>query len=118
MLEDKSLVSSTFRVLLNEIYWMANDIQLKAAIGTYQMIAKLMKKSFEQKRKFVAAADSNASKSTASAGLNALGTKTLTEVSKVFQQYDIKETSLHLNISVLNVHLYADDNYSGTPLWT
>lgn len=26
--------------------------------------------------------------------------------------YDIKETSLHLKISVLNVHMYADDNYS------
>lgn len=33
--------------------------------------------------------------------------------SKVFRQYDIKETSLHLHISILNIHLYADDNYSG-----
>lgn len=31
-------------------------------------------------------------------------------------QYDIKETSLHLQISTLNVHLYADDNYSGDKL--
>ena len=38
------------------------------------------------------------------------------DVSKVFCQYDIIETSLHLQISVLNIHLYADDNYSGNPL--
>ncbi len=39
--------------MLNEIYWMANDIQLKSAIGTYQMISKLIKKAFSQKRKLV-----------------------------------------------------------------
>jgi hypothetical protein len=32
---------------------MANDIQLKSAIGTYQMISKLIKKAFSQKRKLV-----------------------------------------------------------------
>lgn len=51
-LSDKSLITSTLRVLLNEIYWMANDTQLKSAIGTYNLIAKLMKKSFAQRRKY------------------------------------------------------------------
>ena len=46
------MICSTFRVLLNEIYWMANDTQVKAAIGTYTTISKLMKKSFAQKRKY------------------------------------------------------------------
>lgn len=46
------MITSTFKVLLNEIYWMANDIQLKAAIGTYNSLSKLMTKSFAQKRKF------------------------------------------------------------------
>lgn len=41
--------------------------------------------------------------------------KTSNEIlSKVFLQYDIKETSIHLQISNLNIHLYADENYSGT----
>lgn len=35
------------------------------------------------------------------------------DISKVFKQYDIKETSLHLQISLLNIHMYTDDNYSG-----
>ncbi len=34
---------------------MANDTQLKSAIGTYNTIAKLMKKASIQKRKHVAA---------------------------------------------------------------
>ncbi len=38
------------------------------------------------------------------------------DTSKVFRQYDIKETSLHLIISILNIHIYADDNYSGNKL--
>jgi hypothetical protein len=50
-LSDKSLICSTFKVLLNEIYWMANDTQLKSAIGTYNLITKLMKKAFIQRRK-------------------------------------------------------------------
>jgi hypothetical protein len=53
-LSDKSLLNSTFRILLNEIYWMANDTQLKAAIGTYNTISKLIKKSALQKRKHMA----------------------------------------------------------------
>lgn len=51
-LSDKSLVNSTVRVLLNEIYWMANDTQLKAAIGTYNSLSKLMKKAFAEKIKY------------------------------------------------------------------
>lgn len=31
---------------------MANDTQLKSAIGTYNTISKLMKKAFVQKRKY------------------------------------------------------------------
>lgn len=46
------MVNSTVRVLLNEIYWMANDTQLKAAIGTYNSLSKLMKKAFAQKIKY------------------------------------------------------------------
>lgn len=45
-------MNSTVRVLLNEIYWMANDTQLKAAIGTYNSLSKLMKKAFAQKIKY------------------------------------------------------------------
>ena len=51
-LSDKSLICSTFRVLLNEIYWMANDTQLKSAFGTYNTFSKLMKKASVQKRKY------------------------------------------------------------------
>ena len=53
-LTDKTLISSTLRILLNEIYWMANDTQLKSAIGTYNTISKLMKKASLQQRKNVA----------------------------------------------------------------
>lgn len=52
-LSDKSMINSTIRILLNEIYWMASDTQLKAAIGTYKTLSKLMTKSFEQKKKYV-----------------------------------------------------------------
>ncbi len=47
------MICSTFKILLNEIYWMANDTQLKSAIGTYNTISKLMKKASLQKRKHV-----------------------------------------------------------------
>lgn len=52
-LSDKSLITSTVQILLNEIYWMANDTQLKSAIGAYNMISKLMKKTSLQQRKYV-----------------------------------------------------------------
>jgi hypothetical protein len=50
-LSDKSLIASTLKLLLNDIYWMANDTQLKAAIVAYSAIQKLMKKAFKQKAK-------------------------------------------------------------------
>lgn len=119
-LADKSLLCSTFRVLLNEIYWMANDTQLKSAIGTYNTISKLMKKSFVQKRKYANYQQNTQTKpKTPQQSPNVqLNQKLPTQnpkvdISKVFCQYDIKETSLHLHISILNIHLYADDNLSG-----
>lgn len=117
-LSDKSLLNSTFRILLNEIYWMANDTQLKAAIGSYNTISKLIKKSSLQKRKHMAyqQQQQGVKQSDTAKTLNSPQQPQSSESSKVFLQYDIKETSLHLNISVLNIHLYADDNYSGNKL--
>ncbi len=40
------------RILLNELYWMANDTQLKAAIVANHAIQKLIKKAFKQKTKY------------------------------------------------------------------
>ncbi len=120
-LSDKSLLCSTFRVLLNEIYWMANDTQLKSAIGTYNTISKLMKKAFVQKRKYAyyqqnLQAKPKTPQQSPSVQSNqkipSQNSKTI-DISKVFCQYDIQETSLHLHISILNIHLYADDNLSG-----
>ncbi len=117
-LTDKSSICSTLRILLNEIYWMANDVQLKAAIGTYNSISKLMKKASLQQRKHVAEMVHKPTKPTQiqQRQSDSPDVKKETDDSKVFCQYDIKETSLHLHISVLNIHLYADDNYSGNTL--
>ena len=49
---DKSLLASTLKLLLNDIYWMVNDTQLKAAIVAYSAIQKLMTKAFKQKAKY------------------------------------------------------------------
>ncbi len=115
-LTDKSLICSTLRILLNEIYWMANDVQLKAAIGTYDSISKLMKKASLQQRKHVAEMVHKPAKQAQQRQLGSPNVIKETDDSKVFCQFDIKETSLHLHISVLNIHLYADDNYSGNSL--
>ena len=119
-LSDKSLICSTLRVLLNEIYWMANDTQLKSAIGTYNTLSKLMKKAFVQKRKYAYyQQNSQAKPKTPQQSPAVQSTQKLPsqnpkiDISKVFCQYDIQETSLHLQISILNIHLYADDNFSG-----
>ncbi|RMZ98413.1 UHRF1-binding 1-like isoform X3 [Brachionus plicatilis] len=107
-LSDKSLINSTIRILLNEIYWMASDTQLKAAIGTYKTLSKLMTKSFEQKKKYVQIQQRQNKSNSPVKNLNT-SEKTSNEI---LSKYDIKETSIHLQISNLNIHLYADDNYS------
>ncbi|CAF0714322.1 unnamed protein product [Brachionus calyciflorus] len=118
-LSDKSLINSTIHILLNEIYWMASDTQLKAAIGTYKTLSKLMTKSFNQKKKFIhiqqqqANQKANNSQAKNTSNMDKASSDIL---SKVFLQYDIKETSIHLQISNLNISLYADDNYSGNKL--
>lgn len=112
-LTDKSLICSTLRILLNEIYWMANDIQLKAAIGTYNTISKLMKKASLQQRKHVAEMVHKPKTPTKPSQSSQPANTPKTDESKVFCQFDIKETSLHLQIALLNIHLYADENYSG-----
>ncbi|RMZ98412.1 UHRF1-binding 1-like [Brachionus plicatilis] len=110
-LSDKSLINSTIRILLNEIYWMASDTQLKAAIGTYKTLSKLMTKSFEQKKKYVQIQQQQNKSNSPVKNLNT-SEKTSNEI---LSKFDIKETSIHLQISNLNIHLYADDNYSDCP---
>ena len=143
------MVASTVRVLLNEIYWMANDVQLKAAMGAYSHIATLMKRAWIQKRKYVVHSSTahqhqhqqpattktatstppaqqqqppTASNKTTSATNAAPRLAPLTaqqqqqQAQQVWRAHDIKETSLHVHISSLNVHLYTDDNPCGNEL--
>jgi hypothetical protein len=118
---------------------MANDTQLKAAIVANYAIQKLVKKAFKQKTKYAMyklqvkfylffnfnwpieihihtngkqqeKANENAKKY-----MNNKNEKTqsISNTSKVFNQFDIVETSIHLQAAVLNIHLYCDENYSG-----
>jgi hypothetical protein len=112
-LTDKSIISSTIRVLLNELYWMANDTQLKSAIGTYNTISKLIHKAFLQKMDHLETINNNNNAQNVKPKTTTTTTTNSDELSKVFKQYDIIETSLHLKITLLNVHLYGEDNFSG-----
>lgn len=49
---DKAPLSSNLKLLLNDIYWMLNDTQLKAAMFAYNDIQKLMKIAFIQQAKY------------------------------------------------------------------
>ena len=37
----------------------------------------------------------------------------VTNISKIFNHFDIFETSLHLNAAELSINFYCDDNFSG-----
>lgn len=125
-MSDKQLIKSKLKLLLNDLYWMVNDTQLKAALVAYTEIMKLIDLAFKQKTVNLKIQpdtfnSSNQSPSKQSQQSTKVGdsrstTNSTPTTSKIFEAFDLIETSMHLNASTINIHFYCDDNFSTNKL--
>ncbi|KAK9399808.1 UHRF1-binding protein 1-like [Crotalus adamanteus] len=114
-LKDCNVVASKLILILDDLLWVLTDSQLKAMVQYAKSLSEAIEKSAEQ-RKSLASEPMQSSIS----GYNSQEMKTQQSsaafdqndaIVKLFNDFDVKETSYHLAISHLDLHI-CDDIYT------
>ncbi|XP_075066278.1 bridge-like lipid transfer protein family member 3B isoform X2 [Mixophyes fleayi] len=116
-LKDCNVVSSKLVLILDDLLWVLTDSQLKAMVQYAKSLSEVIEKSTEQRKSMVATAEptqswtppiSTQQAKTQQASATAEQNHAIL---KLFRDYDVKETSYHLVISHLDLHI-CDDIHS------
>ncbi|XP_026550036.1 UHRF1-binding protein 1-like isoform X1 [Notechis scutatus] len=114
-LKDCNVVASKLILILDDLLWVLTDSQLKAMVQYAKSLSEAIEKSAEQ-RKSLASEPMQSSMS----AYNSQETKTQQSsaasdqndaIVRLFNDFDVKETSYHLAISHLDLHI-CDDIYT------
>ncbi|XP_077195276.1 bridge-like lipid transfer protein family member 3B isoform X1 [Paroedura picta] len=113
-LKDCNVVASKLILILDDLLWVLTDSQLKAMVQYAKSLSEAIEKSAEQRK-------SLATESTPSSTAVPSSQQSKTQQSsaavdhndaivKLFNSFDVKETSYHLVISHLDLHICDDIN--------
>ncbi|XP_067345891.1 UHRF1-binding protein 1-like isoform X3 [Channa argus] len=110
-IKDCNVVASKLILILDDLLWVLTDSQLKAMVQYAKSLSEAMEKSAQQ-RKSMATEDqvSSAAPSTQQVRTQQVSTaadQTAT-MAKLFSAYDVCETSHHLQITHLDLHICDD----------
>ncbi|CAF1022643.1 unnamed protein product [Didymodactylos carnosus] len=118
-LNDSSLVASRVQLHFDDLLWVVNDAQLKSAMNTYLEITNLMKKASDQRKKkaqdkLIKQEQSRTAfqpqKPTTGDNNQQSSANSTPNISDAFERYDVLETSLHLSVKRLDLHIVADSD--------
>ncbi|XP_043932495.1 UHRF1-binding protein 1 [Protopterus annectens] len=116
-IKDCNVVATKLMVLLDDLLWVLTDLQLKAMIKYAKSLTEAIEKSSQQRKSLapdILQATSPTSTSQQMRSQQATSTGTPNSVSNYFERFDVRETSYHLLISRLDLHI-CDDGYSKEP---
>ncbi|KAJ8261825.1 hypothetical protein GJAV_G00158850 [Gymnothorax javanicus] len=114
-MKDCNVVASKLVLILDDLLWVLTDSQLKAMVQYAKSLSEAMEKSAQQ-RKSTASETSEASEPAApppsSQQVRAQQTSVVADqnaaIAKRFNAYDVRETSHHLQIAHLDLHICDD----------
>ncbi|XP_063784493.1 bridge-like lipid transfer protein family member 3B [Pseudophryne corroboree] len=116
-LKDCNVVASKLVLILDDLLWVLTDSQLKAMVQYAKSLSEVIEKSTEQRKSMVATAEPTQSWTPPSSSQQTKTQQTSTTaeqnhaILKLFGDFDVKETSYHLIISHLDLHI-CDDIHS------
>ncbi|XP_060045630.1 bridge-like lipid transfer protein family member 3A isoform X1 [Erinaceus europaeus] len=127
--KDCNVVASKLMFLLDDLLWVLTDSQLKAMMKYAESLSEAMEKSAQQRKSMApepvqitppassaqqswaqAFGGSQGSSSSSSSSSNSSSSR----LSQYFEKFDVKESSYHLLISRLDLHI-CDDSQSREP---
>uniref|UniRef100_A0A8C3G4W1 Bridge-like lipid transfer protein family member 3B n=1 Tax=Cyclopterus lumpus TaxID=8103 RepID=A0A8C3G4W1_CYCLU len=110
-IKDCNVVASKLILILDDLLWVLTDSQLKAMVQYAKSLSEAMEKSAQQ-RKSMATEDQVSSAAPSAQQVRTQQASTAAEQSasmaKLFSAYDVCETSHHLQIMHLDLHICDD----------
>ncbi|KAM8910542.1 bridge-like lipid transfer protein family member 3B isoform 1-T1 [Spinachia spinachia] len=106
-LKDCNVVASKLILILDDLLWVLTDSQLKAMVQYAKSLSEAMEKSTQQ-RKSMATEDQVSSAPPSAQQVRTQQASTAAEQTKRFSAYDVCETSHHLQITHLDLHICDD----------
>ncbi|KFV71674.1 UHRF1-binding protein 1, partial [Dryobates pubescens] len=113
--KDCNVVASKLMFLLDDLLWVLTDSQLKAMMKYAESLSEAMEKSAQQRKSLApeSAQVTPPAPSTQQSWSQPLGASP-SSIGQYFEQHDMKESSYHLLISRLDLHL-CDDSHARGP---
>ncbi|XP_070784937.1 bridge-like lipid transfer protein family member 3B [Enoplosus armatus] len=110
-IKDCNVVASKLILILDDLLWVLTDSQLKAMVQYAKSLSEAMEKSAQQ-RKSMATEDQESSAPPSAQQVRTQQASTAADQSatmaKLFSAYDVCETSHHLQITHLDLHICDD----------
>ncbi|NWI16576.1 UH1BL protein, partial [Crypturellus soui] len=114
-LKDCNVVASKLVLILDDLLWVLTDSQLKAMVQYAKSLSEAIEKSTEQRKSLASETTQSSAPAPSSQQVKAQQATAAPDqndaIVKLFNDYDVKETSHHLVISHLDLHI-CDDIHS------
>ncbi|XP_063252310.1 bridge-like lipid transfer protein family member 3B [Prinia subflava] len=114
-LKDCNVVASKLVLILDDLLWVLTDSQLKAMVQYAKSLSEAIEKSAEQRKSLASETAQSSAPAPSSQQVKAHQTAAAPDqndaIVKLFNDFDVKETSYHLVISHLDLHI-CDDIHS------
>ncbi|NXF08012.1 UH1BL protein, partial [Smithornis capensis] len=114
-LKDCNVVASKLVLILDDLLWVLTDSQLKAMVQYAKSLSEAIEKSTEQRKSLASETAQSSAPAPSSQQVTTPQTTAASDqndaIVKLFNDFDVKETSHHLVISHLDLHI-CDDIHS------
>ncbi|XP_018413548.1 PREDICTED: UHRF1-binding protein 1-like [Nanorana parkeri] len=113
-LKDCNVVASKLVLILDDLLWVLTDSQLKAMVQYAKSLSEAIEKSTEQRKSMARTSEPTQSWTPPASSQHVKTQQSTTTaeqnqaILKLFRDYDVKETSYHLVISHLDLHICDD----------
>ncbi|GAB6031805.1 hypothetical protein CHUAL_010207 [Chamberlinius hualienensis] len=110
-LQDCGILASRLVFIMDDLLWVLTDTQIQAAIHFLSSLSGLISKAAEREKRInaVQKLELQLSQQHQQQPPNKAANKSLTEIARVFNMYEIVETSIHVYSSRIDVHFCDDD---------
>ncbi|XP_051890061.1 UHRF1-binding protein 1-like isoform X2 [Pristis pectinata] len=111
-LKDCNVVASKLVLILDDLLWVLTDSQLKAMAQYSKSLSEVIEKSAQQRKSMASAPTQSTAPVPVSQQVRTPQTTAAADqndtIAKLFNAFDVKETSYHLIISHLDLHICDD----------
>ncbi|XP_044310658.1 UHRF1-binding protein 1-like isoform X3 [Varanus komodoensis] len=111
-LKDCNVVASKLILILDDLLWVLTDSQLKAMVQYAKSLSEAIEKSAEQRKSLPSEHTQSSTPAPSSQQVKTQQASAATDQNdalvKLFNDFDVKETSYHLAISHLDLHICDD----------